>query len=59
MRTSAGDVVSARFLVTGMGLLASAPYTPDIPGLDTFSGECHHTGRRRTSPWTSRAGGSG
>ncbi|MFR9802105.1 flavin-containing monooxygenase [Pseudonocardia sp. RS010] len=45
VRTSAGDTVTARFLVTGMGLLAAAPYTPDIPGLDTFAGECHHTGR--------------
>ncbi|MBW0103180.1 NAD(P)-binding domain-containing protein [Pseudonocardia sp. KRD-291] len=45
VETGSGDAVIARFLVTGLGLLAAAPYTPDIPGLDTFAGECHHTGR--------------
>lgn len=38
------DVLRARFLVlcTGFG---SKPYVPDIPGLETFDGECHHTAR--------------
>ncbi len=43
--TDRGDRVSARYLITGVGLLASAPYTPDIPGLADFAGECHHTGQ--------------
>jgi cation diffusion facilitator CzcD-associated flavoprotein CzcO len=44
LETEDGDHVTARFLITGVGLLASAPYTPDIPGLDRFEGEWYHTG---------------
>ena len=29
-------------MCTGFG---SAPYVPDLPGLATFAGPCHHTGR--------------
>ena len=36
---------SARFLITAVGVLASVPLYPDLPGLDSFRGECHHTGR--------------
>jgi len=35
--------VSARFVVAATGVL-SVPYTPDVPGRDTFAGEQHHTG---------------
>lgn len=48
--TDQGDRVTARYLITGVGLLASAPYTPDIPGLADFAGECHHTGRWPEQP---------
>ncbi|MEK6438258.1 flavin-containing monooxygenase [Pseudonocardia sp. T1-2H] len=43
-RTGETSSVRARYLVlcTGFG---SKPYVPDIPGLDTFAGECHHTAR--------------
>jgi cation diffusion facilitator CzcD-associated flavoprotein CzcO len=35
---------TCRFLVTAVGCLSSAN-VPDIPGLETFTGEWHHTGR--------------
>jgi cyclohexanone monooxygenase len=43
-RTGETSSVWARYLVlcTGFG---SKPYVPDIRGLDTFAGECHHTAR--------------
>ncbi|MCR1785260.1 NAD(P)/FAD-dependent oxidoreductase [Nocardioides carbamazepini] len=37
-----GSRQSARYLVSGMGVL-SQPIYPDIPGIDTFAGERHHT----------------
>jgi cation diffusion facilitator CzcD-associated flavoprotein CzcO len=37
VRTGAGDVVSARFLVAALGAL-SAANLPDIPGMETGSG---------------------
>ena len=40
--TDTGERVSARFVVMATGPLSS-PLTPDIPGLDTFGGEIHHT----------------
>ncbi len=42
VRTDAGDVVSARFLVAALGAL-SAANVPDIPGLETFAGDRYHT----------------
>src|SRR5215212_8245538 len=42
VRTDAGDVVSARFLVAALGAL-SAANVPDISGLENFSGEWYHT----------------
>ncbi len=42
VETSAGPV-DARFLVSGMGPLTN-PVPPDIPGLETFSGTCFHSG---------------
>jgi cation diffusion facilitator CzcD-associated flavoprotein CzcO len=44
LTTDAGEQVSARFLVAATGTL-SAPQLPDIPGMDDFGGESHHTGR--------------
>lgn len=44
VETDDGEVVSAQFLVCAMGTL-SAANKPDIPGIDDFAGECHHTGQ--------------
>ena len=50
VRTNTGDLVRARYLVTAVGIFASAPYTPHLPGLEAFEGEQHHTGRWPTEP---------
>ena len=42
VRSSDGSVASARYLVLCTGLSAK-PYVPDLPGLDDFTGERHHT----------------
>ena len=42
--TDKGETVTAKNLVTGLGLL-SAINTPDIKGIDSFAGEIMHTGR--------------
>jgi cation diffusion facilitator CzcD-associated flavoprotein CzcO len=42
--TSTGEVVSAQFLITGIGHLAISKYVPEIDGLETFEGEWYHTG---------------
>jgi cation diffusion facilitator CzcD-associated flavoprotein CzcO len=42
VRTDAGDVVSARFLIAALGAL-SAANVPDLPGLENFAGEWYHT----------------
>ncbi len=36
--------VDTRFLLLCTGF-ASKPHVPDLPGLDRFTGPCHHTGR--------------
>src|SRR5688572_9913417 len=38
-----GERVRCRFLVSAVGCL-SAANVPDVPGLDTFEGDWHHTG---------------
>lgn len=43
LRTDTGEVFTARYLVTALGLL-SRTNLPDIPGRDTFAGELVHTG---------------
>ncbi|MBO1075848.1 flavin-containing monooxygenase [Roseomonas marmotae] len=42
--TEAGESLSARFLITGVGCL-SAANIPKIPGLESFQGQWYHTGR--------------
>ena len=42
--TEDGRRLRARWLITAVGCLSSAN-VPDIPGLETFAGEWHHTGR--------------
>ena len=44
VRTDRGDEVTTRFLVSAVGCL-SAANVPDIPGLDRFGGDWHHTAR--------------
>ncbi|GLA67596.1 hypothetical protein AtubIFM54640_011264 [Aspergillus tubingensis] len=41
---SSGEALSARYLVTAVGLLSRINY-PDIPGLDSFRGEMYHSAR--------------
>ncbi len=43
VRTDGGEEVVARYLVMATGCLSSTN-TPEIPGLDSFEGELHHTG---------------
>ncbi|EAW24603.1 flavin-containing monooxygenase [Aspergillus fischeri NRRL 181] len=40
---SSGQQLRARYLITAVGLLSKINY-PDIPGLNSFKGEMHHTG---------------
>lgn len=42
--TSTGETVRATYFVTALGLV-SAPILPDLPGLEGFEGEIHHTSR--------------
>lgn len=42
--TDKGDVLEARYVVSGAGAL-SEPNMPDIPGIGSFAGELYHTGR--------------
>jgi cyclohexanone monooxygenase len=44
LRTTSGARSTARYLITAVGCL-SAAQVPDFPGLGTFQGESHHTGR--------------
>jgi cation diffusion facilitator CzcD-associated flavoprotein CzcO len=43
IETQSGRSYTSRFLVAAAGIL-SAPQFPDIPGLENFQGEWHHTG---------------
>lgn len=42
--TENGERARAKFLITAVGVL-SAPYTPDIPGRDDFTGASWHTAK--------------
>ncbi|MSR14062.1 MAG: NAD(P)/FAD-dependent oxidoreductase [Gammaproteobacteria bacterium] len=42
IETDTGEVARARFLITAVGVL-SAPYTPEIPGIEDFKGSSWHT----------------
>jgi len=44
IRAEDGHQVRARFFIPCLGFAAQA-YVPDYPGLETFSGPCHHTAR--------------
>ena len=43
VETDRGDRVAARFCIMATGCL-SAARVPDLPGLDSFAGDCFHTG---------------
>ena len=43
VQTSTDETFTARYVVTALGLLSKRNF-PDIPGLNTFSGEMYHTG---------------
>jgi len=42
VHTAEGETLSAKYLISGMGVLSQAIY-PDIPGIDTFAGQKYHT----------------
>ena len=44
VRTSRGDQIAARFVVSGTGFYGS-PKLPRIPGMEKFEGHCFHTSR--------------
>lgn len=44
VKTSTGDIFKIRYLVTALGLLSKSNI-PHIPGIDSFKGQIHHTGR--------------
>jgi cation diffusion facilitator CzcD-associated flavoprotein CzcO len=39
-----GRSLRTQFLISAVGMLASAPYAPKIPGIDNFAGTVVHTG---------------
>ena len=41
--TNTGRCVSAKYFIPAVGQLTIAPVMPDIPGLNQFQGEWHHT----------------
>ena len=43
VHTDCGDTVSARYVISAAGCL-SAARIPDVAGLETFAGQCYHTG---------------
>jgi cation diffusion facilitator CzcD-associated flavoprotein CzcO len=44
-----GTAVQSRFLIAATGVL-SIPYTPDVPGRDSYRGESYHTGLWPSAP---------
>ena len=44
IETDQGDRVTAKWLITGLGLL-SAPNIPQVKGMDSFRGDIYHTAR--------------
>ena len=42
--TSTSQTAQTRFLILCTGF-ASKPYIPEVPGLETFVGQCHHSAR--------------
>ena len=44
VQTSVGDTFKSRYLVTALGLLSKSNI-PNIPGIESFKGQIHHTGQ--------------
>ena len=44
VETSKGTTIEAQFIICASGALSSTNM-PNIPGIETFAGECYHTGR--------------
>jgi cation diffusion facilitator CzcD-associated flavoprotein CzcO len=44
MKTDNGENVTAKYFIPGLGCL-SAANVPNLKGIDTFKGECYHSGR--------------
>jgi cation diffusion facilitator CzcD-associated flavoprotein CzcO len=44
LSTSAGELVSARYLLTAVGILSAPQMPSNVQGLDTYKGEWYHTG---------------
>ncbi len=44
VETDRGNHATCRFLICAVGALSTANM-PDIPGIESFAGECYHTGR--------------
>lgn len=44
VRTSRGDVIQARYVITAIGPMTE-PKLPGLPGIDTFKGHAFHTSR--------------
>ena len=44
VKTSDGKTIIARYVINGLGLLSKQNY-PDIPGIDSFKGDMHHTAK--------------
>ncbi|EXJ94480.1 cyclohexanone monooxygenase [Capronia coronata CBS 617.96] len=44
VETSTGHIFKPKYLVTALGLLSRQNF-PDIPGIETFKGDLHHTAR--------------
>lgn len=44
LKVTGDKMISTRYLVTGLGLLSKQNY-PDIPGINSFEGDIHHTAK--------------
>ncbi len=44
VRTDKGEEYVCQYFISGMGTLASAPYQPNLPGIEDFKGRWCHTG---------------
>ncbi|MBV1876543.1 MAG: NAD(P)/FAD-dependent oxidoreductase [Pseudomonadales bacterium] len=49
IQTNQSETVSAQYLICALGTL-SAANRPEIPGMETFTGQCYHTGQWPSDP---------
>lgn len=43
--TDQNETITARYVISGVGSLSIAPYTPDFPGIGTFEGSVYHSAK--------------